>query len=438
MQQEALIQEAKRVLDLNWRDGFTIPTNKLYPFQWNWDSGFTALGWCHVDIERAILDMETLFSGQWANGMVPHIIFHSQEEKTYFPNWDFWEASVNAGAPDQPKTSGMTQPPVHGFVVETMLNRYPDDERIVSFCKRIWPKIVHLHRFFYQVRDPEREGLTFIFHPWETGRDNSPLWDGSLARVQLEHAELPVYQRRDLQLADAAHRPTSEQYDRYVYLLELGKKHGYDGIGIFEESPCLVQDTLMNAALIKSNQSLIEMGKRFGFDTAEVEEWQQQSIPVFREKLWNEELETFCCYDLRGGHQIAHKEIGGIATLYAGIPDATQAQQLNSYLEGLDQRKYKVTPSFDPDDALFDSARYWRGPIWPQMNWMIYHGLMAYGFPQTAATVRQDLIDLVSQLGFYEYFEAQEDLLPQLDKGYGGGDFSWTAACTLDLILHTD
>lgn len=429
-----IFDNAKRILNLNWKEGFTIPTGKLYPFQWNWDSGFTSIGHSHFNLDFAIQELESLFSGQWENGMVPHIIFHSEKEKTYFPNYDFWDANVNAGAPQKPKTSGITQPAVHGFVLESLLERFPDSEKLQAFAKAIFPKIVKSHRFLYTYRDPEREGLMFIFHPWESGRDNSPLWDESLDRIVINKDELPPYERRDTSLAPKDERPTSYQYDRYVYLLQLGKENRYDEIGIFKESPYLVQDTLMNAVLIKSNQSLINIGKRFGFDVGELEEWQQQSVPKFQEKLWHAGLQTFAAYDLRGQHHIAHKEIGGIASLYANIPTADQAQALNDYLQSLHQRGYYICPSFDVDSPLFDSKRYWRGPIWPQMNWMIYHGLKNYDFKETAAIVKSDLIELVSALGFYEYFESQKSVAKNLETGYGGNDFSWTAACTLDLL----
>ena len=118
---ENLVHNAKRILNLNWKDGFTIPTGRLYPFQWNWDSGFTSIGHSLVQLDYAIRELESLFSAQWENGMLPHIVFHSEKEKTYFPNYDFWESNVNAGAPQKPKSSGITQPAVHGFVLENLL-----------------------------------------------------------------------------------------------------------------------------------------------------------------------------------------------------------------------------------------------------------------------------------------------------------------------------
>ena len=46
---ESRIEEAIKVLKMNDRGGYTVPTSRLYPYQWNWDSGFTALGIWHFN-----------------------------------------------------------------------------------------------------------------------------------------------------------------------------------------------------------------------------------------------------------------------------------------------------------------------------------------------------------------------------------------------------
>ena len=428
---------AVKVLDKNWLDGYSIPTKSLYPFQWHWDSGFTSLGNAHSKLERSIEELRSLFSGQWDNGMIPHIVFHSENEDSYFPNFDFWNANVNAGAPSKPKTSGITQPAVHGFILEKLIEISPDDPELISFIKYIFPSIVNYHRFLYNFRDPYKEGLMFIYHPWESGRDNSPLWDEAMDRIDLDLNAIPNYIRKDTSIADSSERPTNDQYDRYVYLLELGKKHKYDGNGIFEESEFLIQDTLMNAVLIRSNDSLIKLAERFGFDSAELKEWNTQSIRTFNEKLWDPELKTYAPFDMRSNSRISYKEIGSFVSLFASIPSDNKAKILNDYLLGLHEAGFYLCPSFDPYDSLFDSKRYWRGPIWPQMNWMIYHGLKNYSFMDTADIVKNDLLYLVSKHGFHEYFESQKSIADMMTHGYGGSDFSWTAACTLDLIKHS-
>lgn len=434
MNGEKITREVERILELNWRGGFTVPTDKLYPFQWNWDSGFISLGHSYFNLDRAMQELENLFSAQWENGMVPHIVFHSENEKTYFPNFDFWGTEVNSGAPQKPKSSGITQPAVIGFVLEDLMKKFPDNEKLKDFARQLFPKVVSYHRFLYTHRDPEREGLMFIFHPWESGRDNSPLWDNSMKRIELKPGEIPKYTRRDTSIAPADERPTTYQYDRYVYLLLLGKKHEYDKEAIFHESPFVVQDTLMNAALIASNESLIRIGKQLGLDVGELEEWQSQSVPTFNEKLWNEELKTYCCFDVRSNEHIAYREIGGLTSMFANAATPERAALLNEYLMDLHNRNYFICPSFDVDHELYDSKRYWRGPIWPQMNWLVYKGLLEYDFKETAEIVRDDIITLVSKLGFYEYFEAQKSLFDGLEAGYGGDNFSWTAACVFDLF----
>ena len=118
----------------------------------------------------------------------------------------------------------------------------------------------------------------------------------------------------------------------------------------------------------------------------------------------------YACYDMRGGKQIPFKEIGGISPIYAGIPDKQKADLLAKYLQDLHDRGYYLCPSFDVDSPLFDSKRYWRGPVWPQMNWMIHMGLKEYGYEGLAKIVKSDLLELVRTLGFHEYFEPEKSL----------------------------
>lgn len=52
---QTLIQAAKEILHNNAREGgFTVPSPKLYPFQWLWDSGLVAIGLATYNIERAM------------------------------------------------------------------------------------------------------------------------------------------------------------------------------------------------------------------------------------------------------------------------------------------------------------------------------------------------------------------------------------------------
>ena len=82
------VERAKGILDDNWTGSSTKPSRLLYPHQWNWDSGFIAIGRSHYDTPRAIAEIETLFEAQWSNGMLPQIVFNPQELGHYFPEPD--------------------------------------------------------------------------------------------------------------------------------------------------------------------------------------------------------------------------------------------------------------------------------------------------------------------------------------------------------------
>ena len=69
-------QKAVEKLTKNDRGGYPVPTSKLYPHQWNWDSAFSALGISTYNKIRAWQELIILIRAQWKNGMIPHIIFH--------------------------------------------------------------------------------------------------------------------------------------------------------------------------------------------------------------------------------------------------------------------------------------------------------------------------------------------------------------------------
>ena len=56
------------------------------------------------------------------------------------------------------------------------------------------------HRYLLTYRDPEASGLVTIYHPWESGTDNSPRWDAALEPV--EAGEVSPHERYDLEHVD--------------------------------------------------------------------------------------------------------------------------------------------------------------------------------------------------------------------------------------------
>src|SRR5262249_36577301 len=82
----------RRAPGRNTRADWTKPAPRLYPHQWSWDSAFIAIGLAHVDAERALRELETLFAAQWADGRLPHIAFNP-EAADYFPGPEWWASA---------------------------------------------------------------------------------------------------------------------------------------------------------------------------------------------------------------------------------------------------------------------------------------------------------------------------------------------------------
>ena len=430
-----LIKEAQEILNENFQaGGYTIPCKGLYPFQWKWDSGFIALGFAHYDMEKAKAEMKTLLDAQWSNGFIPHIVFH-QKSDSYFPGPDFHQAELHPLSNKQYPSTGMTQPPVLGFTLEKMYKIAKDKTDVLHFIKENIGKVYDNHNYFYKNRDPKNEGLVYIYHNWESGTDNSPLWDDIWDTMNPPEY---TFERRDTTHVDASQRPSKREYDHYLHIIDIAKEHHYDDAKIAELSPFLVQDPLFNSMLIKSNEALIDLYKIIGGNEdkiAQLEKWQAKSKTSLNEKLYDADLGAYIHYDLRNERLIRFVSSSSFSPLFAGVPSKEQAATIiKTMMDKFGGDNMYLCASFDPTNERFNPKKYWRGPVWINLNWMLYYGLLDYGYDDIAARVKSDSIELLSKVGFYEYFNPMKAAYETESKGYGGGNFSWSAALFLDLV----
>lgn len=410
---------AVEVLKENDLGTYTVPTHGLYPFQWNWDSCLTALGLSHTDEARAWLEIETLFAHQWPDGMVPHIVFHVRDEG-YFPGPDVWQT----GRPTP--TSGITQPPVAGFAVKRLYDRARDKTLAARHARGLLGKIDAWHAWFCANRDPRGEGLAAILHPWEAGRDNSVDWDEAFQRVPTEGIE--PYTRRDTQHTDPAHRPTKAQYDRYLWLVQLFRGLGWDNSKLHDASPFRVIDPGFNAILIRSCTDLADLAEMLGEPAiAEANRKRAAAGLAALDGLWSDRHGQYLCRDRSTGALVDSASIGGIMPVFAAVP-AGRAAQVARTIERQAREVKFIIPSHDPADPRFESKRYWRGPAWLVMNYMIADGLRAAGETAVADHIVRSSLKLIEQSGFAEYYD------PVTGEPCGGGRFSWTAAMVIEFL----
>ncbi len=125
-----------------------------------------------------------------------------------------------------------------------------------AFLEGVFPRLAAWHAYLYRERDPEGEGLVYIRHPWESGMDNSPMWDEIMLRLFLRPDEIPSYQRVDTELIPIGDRPVSTAYDRFAWLIQFFAARDFDEARIRESCPFLVQDVLFNTILCQANRDL--------------------------------------------------------------------------------------------------------------------------------------------------------------------------------------
>jgi hypothetical protein len=438
---------AAGVLRRNSIKSWTKPAPSLYPHQWSWDSAFIALGLAHLDNHRATTELESLFASQWSTGKLPHIVFNPDAPpKSYFPDAQRWNSSaLSADAPDQSRTSGLCQPPVHAIAVlriwESASRGSKEEQqqqrrvgRARAFLKENYPRLFAWHRYLLSARDPEGCGLVTIYHPWESGTDNSPRWDVPLSAVEV--GEVPPYERRDLQhVTEPSQRPSNEDYDRYLWLLELLKRARYEETEIYEGHPFLVKDVLLSAILVAANEALLEIGRVVeapGEDLEVIEAWIERGRRGL-EGQWHPDLGLCLDYDLLGGQPLRVRTVAGFAPL---IASGLGTERLSELLETLDspafagheRLRWPLPPSTSPEDPGFHRRSYWRGPVWPVANWLLWWSLMRAGEHERAERMRHLSLDQLSECGFAEYFE------PFTGEPLGSTEQSWTAAVALDML----
>jgi hypothetical protein len=416
---EALDEAARAVLRANDRGGYTVPTTGLYPYQWNWDSAFAAWGWATFDVDRAWLEIETLLSGQWPSGMLPHIVFHRPDDG-YFPGPEVWRADHD------PPTSGITQPPVLASLVRRVFEVDPaaGRERLAG----VFPKLVAMHRWWRDQRCGH--GVAAITHPWESGRDNSSAWDVGLADV--DTAGVEPFVRRDLAHVDASMRPSDRDYDRYVALLQFGRAVGWEQSRIVAEGPFLMADPAVNLILLRAHRDLAALGRHVGRGLGadaevraeqpveEIDGWANE-LEAALPQLWNDELGGHDALDLRTGRFAGCVTASAWLEYWARVAD----ERVDARLRAVWDRVAFGLPTEDPASPAFEPRRYWRGPAWPVVNSLVALGLAERGSELESERLRTETATLIERGGFAEYFD------PTDGTPCGGASFTWTAAVWL-------
>ena len=255
----------------------------LYPHMWSWDAAFVAVGLAPLSVERAVVELDTLLSAQWTNGMIPHIVFANGVDG-YFPGPARWACSaLAANAPRTRHTSGITQPPVHAIAVQRILDHARTRGRSTravaeEFLDRRWADLVRWHRWLADARDQNGTAgsrCTTAGSPaWTTRRAGiarTPTWFPAMCRS--------ISARTTPSSTDPSQRPSDGEYDRYLWLLEEMKAARYDDELLAKAMSFAVEDVFVTAVFSMACDVLATIGedyKRPNSDVRDLYAWAER------------------------------------------------------------------------------------------------------------------------------------------------------------------
>jgi mannosylglycerate hydrolase len=356
--------------------------------------------------------------------MVPHLHYDSRYVADYFPGPDRWPHAADRVRQPGTLTSGISNPPILPPAVRLVGERQPDVGLRHDLWRRSLPALAGWLRWFLDARRLGEAGMPVVVHPWEAGWDNSPRWD-RLAAAGLKPAR--PYTRLDTRHVGSSERPAGRDYDAYVALAELLDGADYELAGYLEVTPFAVHDVLIDAlwygAATDVNAMAEAVGEPAPFGEGELADYARQ----FEAAHWHSDSGTYLDRDVLSGEPIAVQTAAAVAALAGGLIPAERAASIWADYAGRSQGA-KLVCTVPPVAPEFEAARYWRGPVWLSVNWLVERGLRGAGLLAEADRVRDESLELVAREGFWEYFDALSG------EGRGIEGFTWTAALTLDWL----
>ena len=96
------------------------------------------------------------------------------------------------------------------------------------------------------------------------------------------------------------------------------------------------------------------------------------------ETLWSEKHNQYLSYDRHSNEVVDSLSIGGLLPIFTNLPE-DKINKIENKISNLIKENNFVIASHDKNDERFEHLRYWRGPVWLIMNYMISNGLKNSG-----------------------------------------------------------
>ena len=269
-----------------------------------------------------------------------------------------------------------SQPPIGAFVLWLLHQRW-GERRLLEGA---YETLLANHEWWWRERDGNRNGLL------EYG--TSPVGDG-------------LYRGTALGARNESSMDNSPVHDEAVL---VPGAHTLD-----------CEDVGLNSLLVLDAEMLALAAMELGLDgdARRLEARARDLATRIREELWDPEREVFA-NRLWSGRFVSSIAPTSFYPLIAGAASATQARALLGWLD--DPKRFGgrfALPSVSRDDPACADNVYWRGRIWPPLNFLVYHGLRRYGFAAEATDVARRS---------YDMFVGPWRDARQCAESYGAGD----------------
>ena len=316
-------------------------------------------------------------------------------------------------------------------MLQTARNRGDSVDEAESFCRAALPQLKAWHDWLDGWRS-NPSGLVEIHHGWASGMDNSPRFDPAYDAIEVP-VQFDLAQRCDLDLVDESERPSAEEYQRYIWLVRQLAQANFDDQAIRQTLDFRFGDVFSTAVLALASDDLAAMAVDLG--QPEYVQAAQEMAASCRASVAAAVDQTGLCrdYDVRAGRWLSSETIAGFALMICGGPADLVARQreilLGERWMGHPSLKYPLPTSVSPASPNYRPRAYWRGPIWPIMNWYFAHTARLRGDIDLASRLRDAGLALLADDGkFSEYYQ------PATGEPLGSKNMSWTAMTAIDWL----
>jgi hypothetical protein len=179
----------------------------------------------------------------------------------------------------------------------------------------------------------------------------------------------------------------------------------------------------LNVMLVSEANALSEMAEELG-KTDEAANWKRDAekrTELINKTFWDSETEFFYNVDkndqdfsFKTKNDLKIQEIIGFLPLWANTATDEHAEKLMKHLTNPNTfwRRFGI-PTLSAEDDYYNPIGYWNGPIWVQWQYLIFRGLINYGYNDEAKQLVYKVLDnVINQLKtdhwFWEFYSADD------------------------------